>query len=177
MKTRLLNLRALMAAMLALAIGLGYWGFAGGCTPSSGGGGGGTGGSQTAEPSGGSAEEPGGEGGTTEPGGDSSTENLAVSESTCVPLDDQAGGFEIKVEGVSKGGKQLSYTRRFITTVGDASFRVETEVMADGELVMMTVTSADGTSVESTIEYGPAVTDEESLSEFVLEDGMLTGTV
>ncbi len=168
-----------MLAMLGLAVGSGYWALAGGCAPSSGGGGGGSG-TAADEPGSGGTDQPDGQGGTDEPDepdamGD--TENLTVSASSCVALDDQAGGFEIKVEGVSKGGKQLSYTRRFITTLGDTSMRIETEVMADGELVMKTVTSTAENGIESTIEYGPAVTDEESFSEFVFEDGMLTGTV
>lgn len=166
-----------MLAILGLAVGSGYWMFAGGCAPSSGGGGGGGSGAQADEPGGGGTDEPDGQGGTDEPVVVGDTENLTIVESSCVALDDQAGGVEIKVEGVSKGGKQLTFTRRVITALGDKSFRIETEVMSDGELVLMTVTTASATSVKSTIEYGPAVTDEETATEIVLEDGMITGVV
>ncbi len=175
MKKSKMKPRWSMVAMLGLAVGSGYWVLAGGCAPSSGGGGGG-GGDVADEPGSGGTDQPDGQGGTDEPDGLGDTENLTVSASSCVPLDDQAGGFEIKVEGVSKEGRELSYTRRLITPLGVEGFQVETEVMADDELVFTMLTTATATTVQTTIEYGPAVSGAESVSA-MLEDGMLTGSV
>ena len=133
------NLHWSLAVVLALAIGCGYWGLAGGCaTPGDGGGNG---------------DEP---------------EEIVVSESTCEPAEEEGGEFEVLVQAVSSEGRQLSFTKHVVTPPGgDAGFQTETEVTADGELVMSMITSNGPTRAEVQIEYGSLVPGMSSASAVV----------
>ena len=157
------NLHWSLAVVSALAIGCACWGLAGGCaTP----GGGGGNGNETEEP---------GDGG----GNGNGAEELAISEATCEPLDDEGLEFEIRVRAVSSQGRELSYTRRVIVPRDqDAGFQTETEVTSDGELVMSVQTLGDQTGVEVNVEYGPLVPGVATASaSAVVEDGVLSGMV
>jgi len=110
-------------------------------------------------------------------GGDGNgTKEIVTSEATCDPLDDQAGGFDINLRAVSSQGRQLAYTSRVITSPQDGSLQVETEVTADGQLVMSVTATVDSNGGEVQIEYGPLVPGVSSASA-VLEDGVVSGMV
>ena len=163
-KSRKWSLRWSVPLVLALAIGSGYWGLVGGCGPAEDGNGNGNG---------------GGNGGG----------NGAVNASTCEPLDNTDGGFEIQVFAVSSEGRELTYTMRQtsvqtreaaqddnIDDFDPLGLNTETVVLSDGLLLMSITTLGDSTRQEVTVDYGTLITGIES-SLAIVEDGMLSGMI
>jgi hypothetical protein len=161
MKRLTWSLRWSAAALLGLAIACGCWVLAGACTTAGVGG------------------EGANDNGDAGPDG---TEAIDITEATCESLDDQADGFEVRVSAVSSQGHQLACTNRSITDRENGSSQKETEVTADGELVMLITSSSSpvGTNgsvgVQVQIEYGPLVPGVSSASA-VVEEGIVSGMV
>ncbi len=97
---------------------------------------------------------------------------------TCTQLDDTGNEFETRSSAVSAQGRELTLSRRVISNPEqDGGLRVETEVMADNQMIMTVVTTVDGlgnTSVQ--VEYGDLVPGL-STAMIRVEAGMVLGTI
>jgi len=89
---------------------------------------------------------------------------------------DNTKGFEIKLNTTSSQGRQVAYTRRIMTVPETGAVKIETEVTADGQLIMSMVSSADSMGTQVQIEYGPLAPGAASANA-VVKDGMVTGMV
>jgi hypothetical protein len=173
--------------VIAALVSCGYWLLSGACTPPGGGGGGG---GRTEEPAdNGDVPDDTNDNAPDEPdandnqadepdtNGDAG-EGLVVSEAGCAVVDEAGNDFETQVEATTEDGRELTYTRR-VTANPDlgGGLLIETEVTADGEMVMLittTVNSSGGVQVD--VEYGAAIPGVESASATV-EDGTLSGEI
>ncbi len=97
-----------------------------------------------------------------------------TEESSCMDVAED-NGVEITMNATSGAGRQLSYSRR-VTTTKDGNLLIETEVTADGQLVMQaTTTGLEGRTIVE-VEYGPLVPGLVS-GRAVAENGMVEGSV
>lgn len=149
---------------LAMVLGCSYLVHLGACTPSSGGGDGGGGDGGMMNSNGGSSDDP--------------APNLNIGTATCNPIDENSTDYETSLAASTTDGTLLSYTRRVITNPDEGDgIRIETEVMADGELVMTVVTTTDGAGgVQTQIDYGPAAPGLDT-ADISVENGMITGSI
>lgn len=180
MRKRKRNVRFSTACVLAVAIACGYWVISGACTSPGGGGGGGAGAGTNAN-----ANDNGNGNANANDNGSANTnangsepQTITVSEASCTQLDNEGNEYETSVTAVSDQGQQLSYTRRVIThPEQDVGLQMETEVTADGELVMLvTTTVSESGIVQVDIDYGPAVPGLESATTLV-QNGVVSGVI
>lgn len=110
--------------------------------------------------------------------GDDPAPNLNIGTATCNPIDEDGTDFETSLAASMTDGTLLSYTRRVITdpAVSDG-IRIETEVTANGEVVMTVVTTTDGAGgVQTQIEYGPAAPGLDTAN-ISVQNGMVSGSI